>query len=402
MFEDNHMDKDEMLLRSILESGQEDVPAHVWNGITGGLDKISRRRKFLWAGGCVAAAAALAVGVVLWHGEKDVFVPEAAGNMIAVIENEPAARNELIAKAENIVNIPETSASKTASVVSGISSTYSPALNEADVPSVAETVAPQTAAPHAKENRQADIPSETSDETGTYSSRPETFSWEEDKETGRNRLRASLVLSGIAGTNNPQSNAAIGPFKASGILNGPSKTTIEQIGEQTTYGIPLSFGAGVRLHFTKRWSLGIGLNYTLLSSKFNGKYTKVEDGVQSVPISEYIHNTQHYIGIPVNAYYNIISRDFINFYAYAGGTVEKCVGNSYRILTTPSITHEEAAEGVQLSANAGIGVEFMLGRYVGLYLDPSLRYYFKSGQPKSIRTAQPLMLGFELGLRFNL
>ena len=57
---------------------------------------------------------------------------------------------------------------------------------------------------------------------------------------------------------------------------------------------------------------------------------------------------------------------------------------------------------MQLSANAGIGVEFMLGRYVGLYLDPSLRYYFKSGQPKSIRTAQPLMLGFELGLRFNL
>ena len=51
---------------------------------------------------------------------------------------------------------------------------------------------------------------------------------------------------------------------------------------------------------------------------------------------------------------------------------------------------------------AGIGVEFRLGRYVGLYIDPSLRYYFNNGQPKSIRSSQPLMLGFEAGLRFNL
>ena len=57
---------------------------------------------------------------------------------------------------------------------------------------------------------------------------------------------------------------------------------------------------------------------------------------------------------------------------------------------------------VQLSANLGIGVEFLLGDYLGLYVDPSLRYYFDNGQPASIRTAQPLMLGFEMGLRVKL
>jgi hypothetical protein len=66
------------------------------------------------------------------------------------------------------------------------------------------------------------------------------------------------------------------------------------------------------------------------------------------------------------------------------------------------IHHQEAVKGVQLSANAGIGVEFLLGRYVGIYIDPSVRYYFNCKQPNSIRTAQPLMLGFEMGLRFNL
>jgi RNA polymerase sigma-70 factor (ECF subfamily) len=57
---------------------------------------------------------------------------------------------------------------------------------------------------------------------------------------------------------------------------------------------------------------------------------------------------------------------------------------------------------VQLSANLGIGAEFKLGQHLGLYVDPSLRYYFDNGQPKSIRTSQPLMLGFEMGLRVNL
>jgi hypothetical protein len=146
----------------------------------------------------------------------------------------------------------------------------------------------------------------------------------------------------------------------------------------------------------------MGLNYTMLTSRFSGKYTKVENGGASLPIAATIRNTQHFIGIPINAYYNIVSRDFVNFYAYAGGTVEKCVADRYEVQTTPVIHHAEDIKGVQLSANAGIGVEFMIGRYVGLYIDPSLRYYFDCNQPKSIRTAQPLMLGFEMGFRFKL
>ena len=91
----------------------------------------------------------------------------------------------------------------------------------------------------------------------------------------------------------------------------------------------------------------------------------------------------------------------MNFYAYAGGAIEKCVSDRYDLLST-TIVHRERPEGVQVSANVGIGVEFALGRYLGLYLDPSVRYYFDCNQPTSIRTAQPLMLGFEIGLRVNL
>ena len=128
---------------------------------------------------------------------------------------------------------------------------------------------------------------------------------------------------------------------------------------------------------------------------------KVENGQITENLKSDIRNTQHYVGIPVNAYYNIVESKFVNFYAYAGGTIEKCVADEYRVLTK-DVLHKESVKGIQTSANLGIGVEFMLGKHLGIYIDPSARYYFNCNQPKSIRTAQPLMLGFEMGLRVNL
>jgi opacity protein-like surface antigen len=209
-------------------------------------------------------------------------------------------------------------------------------------------------------------------------------------------------LSGITGTNSSSQKKGVGMMKRPAITKAPTRTSVKQTSTETTYGIPLSFGAGVKFDFTPRWSLGVGLNYTLLTSKFYGNYTKVgEDGAIEASHQSNIRNSQHYLGIPVNAYYNIINQERLNFYAYAGGTVEKCIADRYQVLST-SIVHNEKAKGVQLSANIGIGVEFMLGNHLGLYIDPSLRYYFNCRQPKSIRTAQPLMLGFEMGLRVKI
>ena len=158
----------------------------------------------------------------------------------------------------------------------------------------------------------------------------------------------------------------------------------------------------MKLDFTPKWSLGIGVNYSLLTRRFYGSYTEVsQTGVIDKSISSDIRNSQQYIGIPVNVYYNVLDSEHMNFYAYAGGTAEKCISDKYDLIGT-EVVYTEKVKGVQLSANVGIGVEFLLGQHLGLYIDPSLRYYFSNGQPKSIRTAQPLMLGFEMGLRVRL
>lgn len=396
MFDDNHMEESDLLMRSILENAQEEVPAHVWDGVAEGLDRAARRRTMvLWFGraASVAAAAAIAVGLFFRHGTDETLVPAAQDDMIAVVEQVTAEGPEeiLLANVEGHQKVQATDITGRDAVCDEtyIQESASEAQEAEKEASPAETVIKT-------DEQKQDI---VRNEAQTYT---EDVIWEDEDEERKNKIRTSLVISGIAGTNNPQSSGSIGPFKSPGIFKSPEKTTIEQTSAQTIYGIPVSFGAGVKLRFSERWSLGMGLNYSMLTSRFNGKYTKVEDGKAELPLTATIRNTQHYVGIPINAYYSILSHDHVNFYAYAGGTVEKCVADKYIVQTTPVINHAEAVKGVQLSANAGIGVEFSLGRYVGLYIDPSLRYYFHCGQPKSIRTAQPLMLGFEMGLRFNL
>lgn len=391
MFDDNHIDQ---LMKSVLDSGQEEVPVHVWDGISEGLDRIERRKKVvLWVrrAGVAAAAAAITLGVFLNMNQEQTIVPAPTDSqMIAVVEPEeetaPADGNEevTIGSFRNLTAYvkPETKAGESHVTA-----------ETADNGKQSGTSTQGQQAGTSTQNRQAE----------TVKTIP-ADSWIEDGVEFRERkkIRTSLVISGVAGTNNPQSKEGLNPMKSPVFAKQYTKTTVEQTSTETLYGIPLSLGAGIRLHFTERWSLGMGLNYTLLTSKFNGKYIKVTDGVEEAPIGGNVRNVQHYIGIPLNAYYDIVSKDFISLYAYAGGTVEKCIMNRYQILAATDIHHSEDVKGVQLSVNAGIGVEFRLGRFVGLYVDPSLRYYFNNGQPKSIRSSQPLMLGFEAGLRFNL
>ena len=404
MFEQNHIDEFDLKMKSILDGGQEEIPAGIWEGVSAGLDKVARRRKAaLWLRYSSISAIAAAVIAAVFVFNRDIetdIVSAPEKDMIAVVEEAsqmPQESEQTLTTVLQQLTVPQQYISM-ADIPEKTTETGAAAeeleerIREAQVDHQV-----QQTSEHKQESRE-DV--RTEDEiTGQTAGQ---ITWEDDEEKERRHIRTSIILSGIAGTNSPQNKAALKPLRSPGIFKAPEKTTVEQVGSERTYGIPVSLGVGVKFELTKRWSVGAGLNYTYLSSSFSGKYTEVENGVPHLPLSERIKSSLHYVGIPVNAYYNIISRDYINFYAYAGGTVEKCVKNIYEVQTTPIINHSEPVQGVQLSANAGMGVEFLLGSHIGIYLDPSLRYYFNCNQPKSIRTAQPLMLGFEAGIRLIL
>ena len=406
MFEDNKYKETDLMMRSILEDGVEEVPAGVWEAVSEGLDKASRKKTvvLMWKRAAVGfgVAAALATGLVLNHGGNEGMIPQ-HDDMIAVVESDPmdnpSSEDDAFATDVMIAEVRKVKhqAPSTANVVDEKSA----ASDNPNVPEVGESLTDSEPEDIQVVQDEPVAKAGNDDLTYRFKEEYEPSDWVEEKE--RDKVGTSLVISGIAGTNGTQTRpGGAGMLRQPSISSAPPKTGVKETSTRSIYGIPLSFGAGVKVDLNEKWSLGAGFNYTLLTRRFYGSYTKVnEQGSIEMNIQTDIRNTQNYVGIPVNLFYNIVDSRHLNFYTYAGGSVEKCVSDKYQLIGK-DITHTEKVRGLQLSANLGIGVEFLLGDYIGLYIDPSLRYYFDNGQPASIRTAQPLMLGFEMGMRVRL
>ena len=402
---DNNIDK---LMKSMLENAQEEVPAHLWDGVAAELDKAARRSAAIiwWRRAAVGAAAAAAVvaGVFMFGGETMQIAEQPAAEMVAVVEKPEAGfevfeEEPLMPEHVMMAEVAAPKMTRTEYKPTSVVEAMGDWSGSEEWQTEEEDVKYDTVKNVAIEEVGGSTPDAGSDVI--YSDkRDEDIDWGEEEQPTR-ASRTSIVLSGIAGTNNLQNGAKANIMKRPSMATGPTKTGITETSTNTTYGIPVSAGVGVKISLNNRWALGIGANYSLLTRKFYGTYTLAENGIELSSTSSDIRNLQHFIGIPVNAYYNILSNKQINLYAYFGGTVEKCLADKYEVLNT-DIIHTEKPAGVQLSANIGLGVEFMIGQHIGLYADPSLRYYFSNGQPKSIRTSQPLMLGLDLGLRIKL
>lgn len=399
MFDDKNNIESDLLMRSILSQAEEEVPSHVWDNISSELDRIAAQKTarpvVIWfrrSSIAVAAAAAIAFGVVFnWNKENTDFIQDPVStDMIAVAEPSAPAQTlpsvKTLAQVQTMTPVQVETPVQAKQIIALVQN--EPELTDATpAPTMQEQIAEES--------------------TRKYIADAGQFvdDWADDVDEDnaeRHKRKTSLVLSGLAGTNSTRNNVGNGVIKHPSSSAIRQETGIRQTGSESSYGLPLTAGVGVKIELAQRWALGVGLNYTLLTRKFTGTYTKVEseDKILIIPSAD-IRNSQHYVGIPVNIFYNIIDRELLCFYTYAGGAMEKCVSNRFEILGN-DIVHKGEAKGFQYSANIGIGLEFRLGEHLGLYFDPSLRYYFKNHQPKSIRTVQPLMMGLELGLRVNL
>ena len=161
---------------------------------------------------------------------------------------------------------------------------------------------------------------------------------------------------------------------------------------------------GVKFRILPWLSIGTGVNYTLLGKKVSATYSEVDDyGNLLASYTTDMKNTQHYIGVPLDVYFRVFGNKNWEAYALVGGTVEKCIVNHYGgKYEGTSISYNKKVSGVQTSVKAGFGVEYSPVDFLGIYIDPSVRYYFNNSQPRSIRTAQPLAFGLEAGIRFKI
>jgi opacity protein-like surface antigen len=167
---------------------------------------------------------------------------------------------------------------------------------------------------------------------------------------------------------------------------------VEQVSD-TKYSLPVNAGLQIQFPVGENMAVGVGVNYSMLKSKYDCLIDKVHYNVKQ---------KLHYIGVPVNVYGLVVERNNFSFYVNAGVTLEKGIRavyelNSYR----DSQKYRADIEGVQFSINAGLGVEYKFSSAVGLYFEPNLVYYTNSEVMYSIRTDQPFQVKADIGFRFH-
>jgi len=159
---------------------------------------------------------------------------------------------------------------------------------------------------------------------------------------------------------------------------------------------PMSIGLNFQKELYTWLSVGVGVNYTLLQSKYSNSYHYIGE--------EYtIRQSLHYVGLPVAALVHFIHQPKWHVYASAGGMVEKAV-TAYSSASSRFSDNSESTyvKGLQWSVQAGLGVEVWLSPMLGVYLEPGVGYFFDCKQPRSIRTVQPTQFKAEVGLRVRI
>ena len=410
MQEDRYNDFD-LQIRSLMQDAEEEVPSRVWDAVSG---RINRPKVVsLWwrrAAAGLAAAAAVALGVFFVSNRPSAEVPESSAVLAEIqpSEEKVAGATEACGTqtllAESAIDRPE-AVRKTSSAAGAGASVSSDAVYSETVPAAVFSDAPvSSAAPVSEEvvsdasEKQASESSSMAQDDGYRDDPFARMAYEDAHRKGWRESLSGFVQGNV--TSNERSLKTSGRL-ASNSAGTPAQTSVKE-NSISTYGIPLSFGVGARYSFAERWSVSAALTYSLLSRSFTGTYYEVSNGHITREVSADINNNLHYIGIPVNIYYDVLESNKVSFYAFGGFSVEKGLMNKYRVHSQPVINYSESVPGVQWSSALGLGIEFMLNDYLNLYIDPSARYYFDCDQPTSVRTQKPFMMNLEVGLRFDI
>ena len=454
----------DLQLKAMMEAAEVPAPAGAWDAIAARLDAAAApvaeagagagllfgvarsRRVWGWAAASLAMAASLALGIFLFtRGESnsgdEVLVAEsveltapevtatepteAAGLPITVgNDGEKAAGNDGV-KAAGGVNanlLADNTLSKSSSVKSGrrfsvtgsesSSSQTRSAEEQAAVEQKAEPAAEAEGLPITVGNNEkaADAGTSTGSVTGSaagsaagstaaVNDEPKAdpfaqMAMEDALKAKKSRRSYSAYVDGSFTTNN--AGARPGAYGVSA-ADEYTQTGVTET-SKSSYGLPLSVGAGVRFHLNDRLSIGTGVDYSLLTRTFKGDYVSASEQV-----SGDIRHTMQYLGVPVDIFVKLLDFQGFHLYSFVGAEAEYGITNKFTILESAKNTVVgDKCHGMQYSAAFGLGIEFKLSDRIGLYVDPSARYYFDCRQPKSIRTEKPFLLMFDAGLRFNL
>ena len=402
----------DLQVRSMMDQAQEPAPAGAWEAISSRLDALAAaglqpaaseapafagagarpvRRVWYWAGAALAMAAAVALGI-FFTGTAD-----NNSNLINISDGEGLVAQEIAPLAEPVLSDNPEPVQEVK-----LTAVHAEVAEPAEIAESAEAAEPvKVSDPVEVAGQDGTVEtSETAETPGTVKTVEPVAAADpadpfarmafEDSRKAFRRSPVSLTVSGGSTSNNAGAGnvalAAPGAYFQDGITEK----------SQSSFGIPLIIGLGVKFPISDVLSIGTGLDYSILTRTFEGRYTEgasVKDG-------DFNHTLQ-YIGIPVDLSLKLLTRNDITLYSTVGAEAEYAIYNKYRLLGTDTVVGEKV-NGLQWSVGGGLGLEFNVSGHFGIFAEPSVKYYFDCGQPKSIRTDKPFQMVLRLGVRFAL
>lgn len=173
----------------------------------------------------------------------------------------------------------------------------------------------------------------------------------------------------------------------------------KEVKTEIKHKMPVTFGVSARVGVSSRFAVETGLNYTLLSSD-----------LKSGDEAYYYQKEQklHYLGIPIKGSWLFLQKKYLTLYFSAGGMMEVCVAGK---LKTNYVTDRERkieesedirVKPLQWSVASAVGAQFNASRYIGIYVEPGIVYYFDDGSSvQTIRKDKPFNFNLQLGVRFT-
>lgn len=402
-------------LKTRLEHHEMTPPAGLWEGISKQMnlaEKPVRKSSSALSKRWLAAAAALLAlaGFFTLYDFKDDATSSSPVNIAEKAESHQVPAQEQTLEEKPVGEEPAApqSHSLLARAIPAIRKAVSPTTESLE-PSVTSVITEE------KEEETTDTPktAETSQATQqtarkiqqANSALPQSYQQKDSKpysEAGKLPHQWSFGLhasGGLLAANNHQPTNLYPPSQSDPMSPSShygynsSETPQNETPIKASHRLPIRFGLKIGYQLSERWSLQTGITYTYLYSEFtlvNRQQPTIEQRL-------------HYVGIPLGISYQIWKNSNFRMYASAGAAVEKCVKNSQKSEDSKINLQSDSEKPLQWSVNAALGAEYQPTKQLGIYLEPSLGYYFKDNTPlEHYYKEHPLSPAIEFGLRWLL
>lgn len=401
-------------IKELVQGFEEPADGSLWSSIGSELARIRRIKFVKRISIYVASAAAVVVGIWLFVNPLDRDELGASPSDLAVAEKEfvqeevdivtvvPVAQEYL---ADNLHSV------KSSGVLSDVVKESSELLEESDEESVPayeveEQSQVQVVMGDVKSSEsvlEAESVAQVDVLESEEVSSEELYGYEEyllEDDYSRKGGSFSLSAGGNMSTVDNESSMVFFPGPSFNVGGGQGVVENHSITPTAppNHYFPISAGLNLTYSFLNdKMAVGLGLNYSYLYSKYEALVDRRYDAN--------VKQSVHYIGVPLNLYYNIVGNEYITFYASLGGMMERALKIDYDVTTLSGEKMDRyiTPKGFQWSVNVGVGFEYRFVKFMGIYVDPRLTYYFQEkSQPFTVRSEQPLQFNLEIGFRFHL